>query len=277
MLYDKNINQSFKSMKLSKYFVIAVSLSISVAAVSCQSNKTSATYQVADSTMQEMADLPNTLTSAEEKAGWILLFDGKTSTGWRGAYKDAFPAQGWKIDSGELVVIKSDGAESRNGGDIITQDQYSNFELTLEAKLTPGANSGVKYFVTEKLPKSPGSAIGLEFQLLDDELHPDAKMGKNGNRTIGSLYDLITAQGKKARSIGEWNQVRIVSKNKHVEHWLNGSKVLEYDRGSPAFRALVAQSKYKIYENFGEAPEGHILLQDHGNEVHYRSIKLLKL
>lgn len=277
MLYDKNINQLFKSMKLSKYFVIAVSLSISVAAVSCQSNKTSATYQVADSTMQEMADLPNTLTSAEEKAGWILLFDGKTSTGWRGAYKDAFPAQGWKIDSGELVVIKSDGAESRNGGDIITQDQYSNFELTLEAKLTPGANSGVKYFVTEKLPKSPGSAIGLEFQLLDDELHPDAKMGKNGNRTIGSLYDLITAQGKKARSIGEWNQVRIVSKNKHVEHWLNGSKVLEYDRGSPAFRALVAQSKYKIYENFGEAPEGHILLQDHGNEVHYRSIKLLKL
>ena len=277
MLYDKNINQLFKSMKLSKYFVIAVSLSISVAAVSCQSNKTSATYQVADSTMQEIADLPNTLTSAEEKAGWILLFDGKTSTGWRGAYKDAFPAQGWKIDSGELVVIKSDGAESRNGGDIITQDQYSNFELTLEAKLTPGANSGVKYFVTEKLPKSPGSAIGLEFQLLDDELHPDAKMGKNGNRTIGSLYDLITAQGKKARSIGEWNQVRIVSKNKHVEHWLNGSKVLEYDRGSPAFRALVAQSKYKIYENFGEAPEGHILLQDHGNEVHYRSIKLLKL
>ncbi|WP_317132028.1 3-keto-disaccharide hydrolase [Rufibacter hautae] len=217
------------------------------------------------------------MTAVEKKAGWKLLFDGKTTTGWRGAYKDAFPEQGWKIENGELVVLKSGGGESRNGGDIITEQQYDNFELTLEAKLTPGANSGVKYFVTERLPKSPGSAIGLEFQILDDDLHPDAKMGKDGNRTIGSLYDLITARNKKVMSIGEWNKVRIVSNNKHVEHWLNGVKVVEYERGSQKFRDLVAASKYQKFEGFGEAPQGHILLQDHGDEVRYRNIKLLNL
>ncbi|WP_218918708.1 3-keto-disaccharide hydrolase [Rufibacter tibetensis] len=219
----------------------------------------------------------NTLNDEEKKEGWKLLFDGKTTAGWRGAYKDAFPEQGWKIENGELVVLKSGGGESRNGGDIITEQQYDNFELTLEAKLTPGANSGVKYFVTERLPKSPGSAIGLEFQILDDELHPDAKMGRDGNRTIGSLYDLITAQNKKVNPIGEWNKVRIVSNNKHVEHWLNGVKVVEYERGSQEFRDLVAASKYQKFENFGEAPQGHILLQDHGDEVRYRNIKLLDL
>ena len=257
-----------------KYYTIGVCLFICAAGISCQPQKASTTGQSTTNTNQSM---PNTLSSMEKRNGWVLLFDGKSTDSWRGAYKDDFPDQGWKIEGGELVVIKSEGKESRNGGDIITKDKYENYELTLEAKLTPGANSGVKYFVTERLPIIPGSAIGLEFQLLDDDLHPDAKLGKNGNRTIGSLYDLIPAQAKKARSIGEWNQVRIVSKNKHVEHWLNGSKVVEYDRGSPSFRALVAESKYKNYEGFGEAVEGHLLLQDHGDEVHYRNIKVRKL
>lgn len=251
-------------------------------ATGCQSKQTATSNQTdatttAAATAQTSSDNLNTLTAAEKEAGWQLLFDGKTTSGWRGAYKDAFPAQGWKVENGELVVIKSDGAESRNGGDIITLNQYDNFELTLEAKLTPGANSGLKYFVTERLPKSPGSAIGLEFQILDDDLHPDAKLGKNGNRTIGSLYDLIPAQNKNAMPIGEWNKVRLVSKDKKVEHWLNGNKVVAYERGSPEFRKLVAESKYKNYEAFGEAPQGHILLQDHGDEVHYRNIKLRKL
>lgn len=257
-----------------KYNIISVCLLICAAGISCQAQKASTTGKSANNTSQSM---PNTLSAMEKRNGWVLLFDGKSSDGWRGAYKDGFPDQGWKIEGGELVVIKSDGRESRNGGDIITKEQYDNYELTLEAKLTPGANSGVKYFVTERLPKSPGSAIGLEFQLLDDALHPDAKLGKNGNRTVGSLYDLIPAQTKKAKSIGEWNQVRIVSKNKHIEHWLNGSKVVEYDRGNADFRALVAESKYKNYQGFGEAVEGHLLLQDHGDEVHYRNIKLRKL
>ena len=249
--------------------ILSVIILVVVTGIGCQPKMAS----ISANSNQAM----NTLSSMEKRNGWILLFDGKTTTGWRGAYRDEFPVQGWKIEGGELIVIKSDGREARNGGDIITKEKYGNYELTLEAKLTPGANSGVKYFVTERLPKSPGSAIGLEFQILDDDLHPDAKMGKNGNRTIGSLYDLIPAASKTPRAIGEWNQVRIISKNNKVEHWLNGSKVVEYERGSPAFRALVADSKYKNFEGFGEATEGHLLLQDHGDEVHYRNIKLRTL
>lgn len=265
----------FNNMLQSKY-VVVISCFLGVFAFSCQPKKASMSPSAGSSDRVKVNTL-NTLSSKEKKAGWVLLFDGKTSTGWRGAYKDNFPEQGWKIEGGELFVIKSDGREARNGGDIVTKAKYGNFEFVLEAKLTPGANSGVKYFVTEQLPKSPGSAIGLEYQVLDDDLHPDAKMGINGNRTIGSLYDLITANGKKAKPIGEWNQVRIISKNNHVEHWLNGTKVVEYVRGSPAFRALVAKSKYKNYNGFGEAPEGHLLLQDHGDEVHYRNIKIRQI
>ncbi|MGV3589838.1 MAG: 3-keto-disaccharide hydrolase [Adhaeribacter sp.] len=215
----------------------------------------------------------NQLTTAEKSAGWKLLFDGKTAAGWRGVGKDAFPSGGWKIENGELIILKTNSGDARKGGDIVTTEQFSDFELTLEAKLTPGANSGLKYFVIEQ----KGSALGLEFQILDDDRHPDAKMGKNGNRTIGSLYDLIPAQNKQAKPIGAWNQIRLVAKNKHVEHWLNGTKVVEYERGSPEFRQLVAESKYKKYENFGEAAQGPILLQDHSDEVHFRNIKIRTL
>ena len=166
-----------------------------------------------------------------------------------------------------------------NGGDIVTKEKFSSFDLSFEFKLTTGANSGVKYFVTLS-ENNPGSAIGLEYQLLDDSLHADAKMGREGNRTLASLYDLIKAN-KTTRFIkqaGGWNLARvIVYPNNHVEHYLNGVKVLEYDRGSQAYRELVAISKYKVWPNFGEAKEGHILLQDHGNAVSFRSIKIRKL
>ena len=179
-------------------------------------------------------------------------------------------------------VEKSGGAEATNGGDIITTRDYRNFELSVDFRLTPGANSGIKYFVDPNLLKGDGSAIGLEFQLLDDERHPDSKMGRDGNRTIGSLYDLITARtlsdtdspGKRVNAPGEWNRAVIVVRGKHVEHWLNGFKVVEYERGSPAFRALVARSKYAKWPNFGEWEQGPILLQDHGDRVDFRSIKL---
>ncbi len=217
----------------------------------------------------------NTLTPEEQKQGWQLLWDGKTTNGFRGVYKEKFPEAGWAIKNGELMKVKSAGGESVAGGDIITINEYDNFELKLEFQITPGANSGIKYFVTERMPKPEGSAIGLEFQILDDELHPDAKLGKNGNRKLGGLYDLIPApKTKKVNAPGTWNEARIVSKENHVEHWLNGEKLIEYERGSDAFKALVAESKYNKWENFGEASKGHILLQDHGDEVKFRNIKL---
>ena len=221
----------------------------------------------------------NTLTDYEKKDGWKLLFDGKTSNGWVGAYKKTFPEKGWEIKDGIMKVLPSAGRESANGGDIVTKEEFSAFDLSFEFKLTPGANSGVKYFVTLS-ENNQGSAIGLEYQVLDDTLHPDAKLGINGNRTLASLYDLIKAN-KTSRFIkqpGGWNTGRIiVYPNNHVEHYLNGVKVLEYERGSQAYRDLVAISKYNVWPNFGEAKQGHILLQDHGNEVSFRSIKIRRL
>lgn len=227
---------------------------------------------------------PNTLTDAEKTAGWRLLWDGKTTDGWRSPKSDAFPKKGWSIADGVLTVHDNKGEESAGGGDIITKERFSEFELMVDFKLTPGANSGVKYFVQPKLkpidkktgqPTGVGSAIGLEFQMLDDERHPDAKLGRDGDRTIASLYDLIPASSsKKPSPIGEWNTAHIIVRGKHVEHWLNGQKVVEYERGSPAFRALVAQSKFKNIPGFGEWADGHILLQDHGNTVSFRNIKI---
>ncbi len=221
----------------------------------------------------------NYLTPAEKKQGWKLLFDGKTTDGWRSAKADTFPGKGWVVKNGTLVVLGSDGKEAQNGGDIITKKQYSAFDLRFAFKLTPGANSGVKYFVTLN-EQTQGSAIGLEYQLLDDELHPDAKLGRDGDRKLASVYDLIPSNKpqKCIKPIGEWNIGRVVVyPNNHVEHYLNGVKVLEYERGSKEFRDLVAISKFKPYPNFGEAAEGHILLQDHGNLVTFRDIKIKEL
>jgi hypothetical protein len=219
----------------------------------------------------------NTISEREKLDGWKLLWDGKTTSGWRGAKIDKFPDFGWEIRDGMLKVLASGGAESRNGGDIITVDKYKNFVLTLEFNITEGANSGIKYFVDPELNKGEGSAIGCEYQILDDEKHPDAKLGVAGNRTLGGLYDLITPVSKRFNGIGRWNNAKIVVNGNHVEHWLNGSKIVEYERSNQMWRALVAYSKYKDWPKFGELTEGHILLQDHGDEVWFRNIKIKEL
>ena len=232
----------------------------------------------------EISYLKNELTQWEKDNGFRLLWDGKTANGWRGAKLDHFPENGWVMEDGILTVLATNGGESTGPGDIVTTKLYSDFELELEFKITEGANSGIKYYVDPALNKGQGSAIGCEFQILDDQNHPDAKMGIQGNRTVSSLYDLITAEnlsvqgrGKQFKGVGNWNKARIVAKDGKVEHWLNNEKVVVYDRFSQMFRALVAYSKYKKWDNFGQWKEGNILLQDHGDEVSFRSIKIREL
>ena len=221
----------------------------------------------------------NTLTTSEEKDGWKMLWDGKTTEGWRGARLEDFPQQGWEIKNGILTVLASGGAESAAGGDIVTEKLYGDFELKADFKITEGANSGIKYYVDTDINEGPGSSIGLEYQILDDDKHPDAKLGNHeGSRTVASLYDLIKADpDKPIHPVGAWNTARIISKNNHVEHWLNGTKVLEYERGSEDFRKLVSESKYAKWDRFGELEEGRILLQDHGNRVSFKNIKIKTL
>jgi hypothetical protein len=220
--------------------------------------------------------IPNTLSDLEKQQGFRLLWDGKSTTGWRGAFKDKFPDKGWEIKDGVLSVLPSGGGESAHGGDIITDEKFGAFELTFDFKFAEGANSGVKYFVDEKY-LSTGSAIGLEYQILDDARHPDAKEGVVGNRTLGSLYDLIPSI--KIIDVPRiWNEGRIrVYPDNRIEHWLNGRKIVEYQRGTPIFYALVARSKYNVWEGFGMVEKGHILLQDHGDAVSFRSIKIREL
>lgn len=219
--------------------------------------------------------LSNRLSEAERRSGWKLLWDGRTGTGWHSAKSAAFPKSGWSIANGALTV-------EGGGGDILTTRNYRDFELSVDFRITPGANSGIKYFIDPNLLKAKGEAVGLEYQILDDARHPDAKMGRDGNRTIGSLYDLIAARnlsdpsspGKRVNPPGEWNRAVIVARGKHVEHWLNGFKVVEFDRGSQAFEALVGQSKFAGKPQFGAWTDTPILLQDHGDRVDFRSIKL---
>jgi hypothetical protein len=235
----------------------------------------------------EVSYLQNTLTEKEVQQGWKLLWDGASTTGWRGIKSDRFPDKGWNILNGVLSAESSGGAESANGGDIVTTRLYGNFILEVDYTFSKGANSGIKYFVNTELNKGPGSAIGCEFQILDDSNHPDAAEGVSGNRTMGSLYDLIPADArfhnpdlpvsKYVNDNGLWNRARIVVNGDKVEHYLNGCKIVEYERRTQEWRALVAYSKYKDWPAFGENREGNILLQDHGDAVSFCNIKILEL
>jgi hypothetical protein len=201
---------------------------------------------------------------------WTWLFDGKDTNAWRGADLDHFPEKGWKIDGNELVVMGGD--QSQRGGDIVTIKEYSSFDLMFEFKLSKGANSGLKYFAQTD-PYVPG----CEYQMIDDENNKDIKNDVDGKRLTAGLYELFEAENKKLKSFDKWNKGRILVEGKHVEHWLNGIKVLEYERGSEAFMEAKAKSKFKDQKDFGILESGLILLQDHHDKVYFRKIKIMEL
>lgn len=215
----------------------------------------------------------NNLTIHEEESGWKMLWDGKTFNGWESANsKDLNSA--WRIEDGILTVNPTE-----EDHDIITEKTFEEFELKLEFKLTEGANSGLKYYVNTFEEGDNSSYLGLEFQILDDNNHPDALKGiPLGSRTVGGLYDIFVPNKQKyIQPIGEWNRVIIVSKNNKVTHWLNNIKILEYDRSSETFNNAVANSKFKDVEGFGVSKSGHILLQEHDSKVSFRNIKIREL
>ncbi|HEX6926964.1 MAG TPA: DUF1080 domain-containing protein [Longimicrobiaceae bacterium] len=229
----------------------------------------------------------NTLTEEERAQGWRLLFDGESFTGWRGLGIDSIPSAHWTIEDGAIkkipsgdVPVQADG-QPIAGGDLMTIETFGDFELAFDWKVSEGGNSGVKYNVSEELsmahpPKT--AALGFEYQILDDERHPDANAGVGGNRKAAGLYDLISAgDDKPLNPPGEWNHGRIVFRGNHGEHWLNGKKVLEYELGSPRMDSLLAASKYAEIEGFADRREGHIVLQDHNDAVWFRNIKIRTL
>lgn len=216
------------------------------------------------------------LTNFERKSGWALLFDGKTTDGWRGAYSNRFPDLGWVIRDGELRGELSSGGESGDAGDIVTLKKYQDFELIFDWKLGKGGNSGVKYFVEERQPKPAGSQPGYEYQLIDDAgyLYMDKKLPQD--LKTASVYDVAAAQ-KPDAEIGVWHSSKIVVQGNHIEHWLDGAKVLDIDRQSEIFINGVADSKFKSYPGFSDITQGHILLQDHGHSVAFKNIKIKEL
>ncbi|MCY3927600.1 MAG: DUF1080 domain-containing protein [Acidobacteria bacterium] len=222
---------------------------------------------------------PNRLSEAEAALGWRLLFDGESTEAWRGAHREDFPGTGWEVRDGELTVLASEPGKPRGGG-IVTRETFSAFELQLEFRMTESANSGIKYLVTEGYDSAPGSAVAFEYQILDDFRHPDAQSGRDGNRTLASLYDLLpaTKTGRFVKGPGRYNHARIVvDADGRVEHWLNHVPVLMFDRESAELDEAIALSKFAGRKGFGKWPEGRILLQDHGDEVAFRSIKVRRL
>lgn len=223
--------------------------------------------------VEQVNGIDNTLSEREKADGWKLLFDGKTSAGWKGAVSDPFPEKVWVIEEGMLKVLKT---KERSGG-IITDKKYTNFELLVDFRITSGANSGIKYFVNKVETTGEFATIGCEYQILDDKLHPDAEKGVKGDRKLGSLYDLIPASEDKPYRSSTFNHAKIVVRGNHVEHWLNDVKILEYERNTDTWQALVNYSKFSDIANFGNAEEGNICLQDHGDEVWFKNIKIKEL
>jgi len=223
----------------------------------------------------------NTLTEAEVAEGWLLLFDGKTFAGWRGLGREGIPEGHWIIEEGTLRKVASgevptaaDG-QPLVGGDLMTVEAFSDFTFSFEWKISEGGNSGVKYNVSEAISTSmppDNAALGFEYQILDDERHPDAANGPN--RTAGALYDMIPPDNKTLMPVGSFNRSSIIFRGNRGEHWLNGQMVVSYDLGSPRFDSLMTASKYRDIPDFAVRRGGHLVLQDHSDDVWFRNLKI---
>jgi Domain of Unknown Function (DUF1080) len=210
-------------------------------------------------------------TQAPSSDGWISLFDGKTLNGWRGYKRNDATTTRWVVNEGMLCLAPGGGADTRGALDIVTTSTYETFDLTWEWRVSEGGNSGLKYFVLEDM----NSAIGHEYQMIDDERHPDAKIGPH--RQTAAFYDVLPASNRPLKPAGQFNQSRILVSGQTVEHWLNGTRVLSYQLGSPELAAAIAKSKFKDVARFGKRQNAHILVQDHGDAVCYRNIRIKPL
>lgn len=226
--------------------------------------------------ISQINSIANTISPREGAEGWKLLWDGKTTNGWRGAKLDGFPEKGWKVENGILKIVASSDNGGIRGGDIVTRRTYRNFALKVDFKVTKSANSGIKYFVNLPVDKK-GDVVGCEYQILDDKNYIASNPGLHNTQTMGSLYDLIPAPEDKPYRSGFFNTAEIIVNGDHVEHWLNGVKIIEYERNNQQWNALVGFSKFKNRPDFGNITDGHILLQDHSDEVLFQNIKIKEL
>jgi len=260
---------------MKKILNVFVLLATTAMFISCGQNPAPKNNQETETT-KEVVKL-NTLTPEEIAAGYVLLFDGKSTENWRGYNQESFPELGWIIEDDALKVQGSGKGEAGGGGDIISIKKYKNFELSLDWKVSAGGNSGIFYLAQEK-PEQPIWKSSPEMQILDNDGHPDAILGIDGNRTAGSLYDLIPVSKKTVNPAGEWNSVKILVFKGTVIHWVNGEQVLEYHLWTDDWNQMVLNSKFKDYEDFlNTAEEGYIGLQDHGDDVWFRNIKIKEL
>lgn len=243
----------------------------------CNMQETKQKQATEEAVISEAVARPNTLSQAELEDGWVLMFNGLTPDMWRSYNGESFPEIGWEVVDGSLHVIGSGRGEAGGGGDVLYDKKFSNFELSLEWKVSEGGNSGI-FYLAQEIPGDPVWKSAPEMQILDNEKHPDAKLGVDGNRAAGALYDLIPGKLEAVKPAGEWNLARLMVYKGTVVHTMNGENVLEYHLWTDDWKAMVGNSKFKDYEHFiNPASEGYIVLQDHGDDVWFRNIKIREL